>query len=161
MTKKTAQILKNSFVRYSGETPFHYGVILNKTLIISECYNSFLTSTFPNVETLFLDKCEKNFVYYNVNTHYFPNVKTIYCNSHPCEGQVLQRHHYMYSKQSDNSSNEISIYLTEMWMELYKKRWFSSADYIQGITTDKMYDIMNTYEVEDLIYEKEPVYTIE
>jgi hypothetical protein len=161
MNKYAAHIAKNALTRYSGGTPFHYGVILNKTLIISECYNSFLTSTFPSVETLFLDKCEKNFIYYNVNTHYFPNVKTIYCNSHPCEPQVLQRHHYMYSKQSDNDENEISIYLTKMWIEFYKKRWFSSADYIQSITTEKMYDIMNTYEVEELIYEKEPVYTRE
>src|SRR3989304_7934271 len=39
--------------------------------------------TFPNVENLWLSRCDKNFVYYWGNLRVFPSVKRIYLSAHP------------------------------------------------------------------------------
>lgn len=145
---KAAKITRNALTTYSGRGKYNPKDLNHNVVLLSQCANSFLAVQFPHAETLFVDECEKNFVYYNINTRYFPNVKTIYCNSHPCESMVLKRHHDMYIQE--NNPDEITIYLTEQWMDMYKQKWFRNEEYIKGITKVEMYKIMGSYEVEEL-----------
>ena len=72
----TGKIIKNQRVEINGcgdIHPYLNGPIFNGT------------------RTLFLNRCDKNFVYYWLNERRFPNIKTIYLSSHPCEPVVLRR----------------------------------------------------------------------
>lgn len=46
---------------------------------------------FSRAHAVQLDGCDKNFVYYWLNTYTFPVAKEIILNSHPCEMDVLCR----------------------------------------------------------------------
>lgn len=73
-------------------------------------------------ETLIVDRCNKNFVYYWLGNQFrkteetFPKVKNIYLGSHPCEPGTLQR--------LDRLPNTVT-HLREDWYLHYKKRWLN------------------------------------
>lgn len=41
--------------------------------------------------TVFVRKCDKNYVFYNIDTNRLPNLETLYLDSHPCEFSVISR----------------------------------------------------------------------
>lgn len=66
-------------------------------------------TTFSNVHTIFATDCNKNFVYYWLNRRCFPNLRTLYLMSHPCEPHVLNQKY-------------VTVVLGDTW-EGYKKTW--------------------------------------
>ena len=139
---KIAVISKNSISQSPLKiNPAKLDIIRNKNILLSECWNSFMCATFPNAETLFIDKCEKNFVFYNFNTLYFPNVKHVYINCHPCESRVLHRHLEVGT----------TIHLVDFWMDIYKKRWsLEKYEHIKNIDKDTFNSLIASYELEEL-----------
>ena len=115
----------------------------NKVVCLEGGNNSHLKAIFPRCETLFIDDCEKNYVYYNLDTHHFPNVKKIYINSHPCEYSVLHRHFLV--------NGEIEIFLSEKWYYYYKERWFAEGSYIKPIKSEDMEKELKKYTDEKLL----------
>ena len=45
-----------------------------------------LTSVYPDIEKLVLNRCDKNFIYHKIRRKYFPNVQEMWLFSHPCGG---------------------------------------------------------------------------
>lgn len=70
---------------------------------------------FPDAKTVTMRGCDKNFVFYWLQEHVFPNMQTIYLNSHPCEPVVLARF------------PNAMFYLSTRY-ETYKNRWASKRD---------------------------------
>lgn len=101
--------------------------ITNKTVILSSYGDIHPFKPIPVFlcETLVLHLCDKNFLAYWLNKSVFPNVKTIYIGSHPCEYYVLTR-------------DLGNIHLHEKY-ERYKSRWWSNLDNVKLISA-KDYD---------------------
>jgi hypothetical protein len=83
---------------------------------------------FINAETLFVLECDKNFVYYWINTHAFPNVKNVYLCAHPCDSRVLKRKfnihlspkYKSYAKWIDENQKNVKFIEFEDVKELLK-----------------------------------------
>jgi hypothetical protein len=67
---------------------------------------------FPDVETVIMQRCDKNFVYYWANKAPFPNMKKLYMLSHPCDPGMF--HHWDHMG--------VDVFLTERFKH-YKERW--------------------------------------
>jgi hypothetical protein len=46
---------------------------------------------FPETKFLYVKKCDKNFTYFHVKKGTFPNLQTLFLETHPCEPTVLHR----------------------------------------------------------------------
>nr|URM61970.1 hypothetical protein [Mimivirus sp.] len=69
--------------------PWNYlprGQIHNR-IVAFEGYYHESVSHYPifNAETVFVDACDKNFVYFWIGKYMFPKIKNLYLASHPCE----------------------------------------------------------------------------
>jgi hypothetical protein len=87
-------------------------------------------------KNLFLDHCDKNFIYYWLNRRTFPNVQNVYLGSHPCKPNVLRR-------------DFAQIHLHEAYRN-YKKKWAHENNNIQIITEEKYDEMIQYYENEEL-----------
>ena len=88
-------------------------IVYNKPYVsISGCgdIHPSLYPIFPNTTTVSINNCNKNFVYYWLDRKTFPNVNTIYLNSHPCSTSVLSRF------------KNTTIYLSRRFSS-YKLKW--------------------------------------
>jgi len=93
---------------------------------------------FKGTETLFMNSCDKNFVYYWLNNQTFPNVKTIYLSSHPCEYPVMRRF------------PQSQIYLND-WYQRYKTRWADDLTNVNVMKGDEINGKLLEMSAEDLI----------
>lgn len=91
--------------------------VMNNTVEISGMgdIHPFKNGPIFDSETVYLTSCDKNFIYYWMNTRNFPKVKTLYLFSHPCEPDVMHRF------------PDTQIYLGESYLT-YKKRWVNDLD---------------------------------
>lgn len=113
----------------------------NNVMIINDGYNIHLPERkkLSSIKStvLFLNNCEKNFVYRCSYGNIFPHVNTIYLNSHPCEPS------FFYSFQKN--SPKITIYIHENF-SLYKyKSWAPSGLDMFTIKSKDYNDILNKY----------------
>lgn len=84
-------------------------------------------------ETLVLDQCDKNFVYYWLDSGVFPNVRNIFLLSHPCEPNVFSR---WYNIQKYYPSKTIPNIFLAHYYERYKNRWADDMDNVHIINDD-------------------------
>lgn len=116
-------------------------ICIDTHVMLQDGCNTHIYDKFPDVETLILNNCEKNFVYFNLNSTNFPNLKTIISNSHPCDWDVMHRL---------QTHDDYKVYLIDKYYERYYERWWdNSHPYIIPITP---------YEYEKMIsidYQKE------
>jgi hypothetical protein len=73
-------------------------------------------------DVVFVEKCNRNFVYHWVNLMTFPNAKKLYLASDPCQADVLMR-------QFDH------IYLHEKYAK-YKEAWVKNGDWVTIISEE-------------------------
>lgn len=73
---------------------------------------------FPAAKEVWLDHCDKNFVYYWLYPSNFPQVERIYLNSHPCEYRVMHRF-----------SSDVQIFLSSHYSS-YKTRWADDLPHV-------------------------------
>lgn len=68
-------------------------IIKNKIISIKNFANEHPTENGPvfKSELVFIDKCDKNFIYYWLNKKTFPNAQCIYLACHPCDDVVFKR----------------------------------------------------------------------
>jgi len=69
-------------------------IIVNKAVFISGCGDIHPYKNgpiFKDTETVFINRCNKNFTYYWLDKYTFPNINTIYLACHPCDDSVLNR----------------------------------------------------------------------
>lgn len=103
-------------------------VIHNKTIVLQDLgdIHPFKPGVVCKCDTLIVDRCDKNFVYYWLTNPFrdlnstFPDVKTIYLGSHPCEPSTLQSLHL---------SPTTITYLHEHYAT-YHRRWLGNRDFI-------------------------------
>lgn len=89
-------------------------------VIIEECgdFHPFKDGpVFKGTHIACFDWCDKNFIYYWMKPEVFPDLKTIYLNSHPCESKVFYRF------------KDATIYLDTRYQR-YKDRW---ADHRESV----------------------------
>ena len=73
-------------------TPLSKGKILCKNVRLTNFGDIYpFVTVFPDAENVFIDSCNKNFVYYWADKSTFPNAKNLYLKSHPCESIVFRR----------------------------------------------------------------------
>ena len=119
-----------------------YGkTIKNKTIVLDQFGDIHPCSNGPifTATDLFMLNCNKNFVYYWMNSYTFPNISTIYLASHPCEIQVFYR---QFNK----------IYLHENYCS-YKNRWAANLDNVHIITDQDLKLELLKYDGEEIIFE--------
>lgn len=100
-------------------------VVKSKRVIICDCGDIHPFSAGPvfEAEHVRVESCDKNWVYYWLRPHTFPNVKHIELNSHPCERVVL-------SIWGEMRSNGVTLQLDTRFAS-YKERWAGGYDNIQ------------------------------
>jgi hypothetical protein len=97
-------------------------VILNNNVVLTG-YGDVHPDRFGPVfmcKKLWMFHCNKNFVYYWLDRSTFPNLQTVYLNSHPCEESVLHR-------------GFPKMYLHERF-ESYKRRWAADRSDVELIS---------------------------
>jgi len=94
---------------------------------------------FINAETIFLSRCDKNFVFYWLNKNIFPKVKNIYLFSHPCDPEVFYRF------------EDVIIYLEDYFWNIYKNLWAYDVPSIISIKEDELFNILKSYNQELII----------
>jgi len=72
---------------------------------------------FKRAHTLYINRCDKNFVYYWIEEKVFPSAKVIYLNSHPCDPRVFHRF------------KSATIFLNKRYQH-YKERWAPNRENI-------------------------------
>ena len=82
-------------------------------------------------DTLIVDQCNKNFVYYWIHSYYFINVKNIFLFSHPAEPAFFRRW--------EGKSN---IFLSENNL-IYKNRWAAKMDNVTVIDNNIKQQILD------------------
>jgi hypothetical protein len=105
-------------------------VLHNKTIVLQDLgdIHTFTPGVVCKCDTLIVDRCDKNLVYYWLTNPFrelkstFPDLKTIYLGSHPCEPTTLQRLHL---------SSTTTTYLREDWYSIYNRRWLGN-DFISN-----------------------------
>lgn len=94
---------------FTGWKSFISTKVLTRYLVIENMGDiHFFSGVEVNSEEIILSNCDKNFIAYWLTRNTFPNAKTIYLDSHPCEPYVLQRN--------------FNIYLSDRYSE-YRDRW--------------------------------------
>lgn len=86
-------------------------------------------------ETVFVENCDKNFVFNWMNKHYFPQLRTLFLASHPCEPMVLNQ--------------DYNIYLLDRFRR-YGERWGNPHHPIATITKDEFNSLLSNYQPEEL-----------
>lgn len=141
---KLVEISKNSLFRNAHMKKLKN--VKNKTILLTKCNHSLLSVRFPYAETLFINHCDQHFTFFNLDTYYFPNLKHIYLNCHPFRSEVLLRHH--------KENKDVSIYMSNYWKDYYHHKWeLYKYDFIRGISDEKICNLINMYDKEDLQYE--------
>jgi hypothetical protein len=84
---KALKINSSLFYQLNGKTIKHKVVVLEG---IGDIYPLAFKHDFQ-AEVVFVNNCDKNFVYYYANKGSFPNMKTLYLMSHPCEPYTLRQ----------------------------------------------------------------------
>lgn len=93
-------------------------------------------------ETVYIEWCDKNFIYYWIDETTFPHAKELYLMAHPCEPETLWREFN-------------HIYLTERFFQ-YKQRWAPEQDNVTMMEENAIKDLVASYEEEDIILEDIP-----
>jgi hypothetical protein len=128
--------------------------IKNNNIILAQYgdIHPFQNGPILECETLFLYKCDKNFLAYWLNRRTFPKANKVYINSHPCQS------HTLITLDPDGNENEwkyISkfneIYLHEHFYNHYKNKWWSDIDSIKNITDSDFEKKMASYDNEQII----------
>ena len=92
---------------------------------------------FPNCKVLFVDRCEKNFVYFYIRKRTFPNLEEVFLACSPCEPQIF----YEGFKK---------IHLTKNY-ERYKERWAKNNDTVDVISEEQFKEELAKYKEEEAI----------
>lgn len=116
---------------------------LNRVIVLEDGFDDVLGDMFPHAHTVIFDKCDKNFVYYNLTRDRFPRLDNAILNSHPCEPCVLRR---FYEKP------HLVYQLTPHYYDLFEKR-YERVDNIQKIEKDEYYDLLKSFEYEEACFE--------
>ncbi|AFX92945.1 hypothetical protein CE11_00919 [Megavirus courdo11] len=121
--------------------PWNYlprGQIHNR-IVAFEGYRHESVSHYPifNAETVFVDACDKNFVYFWIGKYMFPKIKNLYLASHPCEPCFFTRDFDKVYLLNDYST--------------YKNRWAKNLDHVQLIDSDTYRSLRDKLEPECII----------
>ena len=128
-------------------TPMKWEELKNKTIKNESVMLSRFGDIHPfshgpifHCETLILNICDKNFLCYWFNKRTFPNLKTTYIASHPCDFYVLDR------------SDMGLIFLTEDYKH-YKHRWWPNNDNVQLITSTTYEELLSQLENTSILFD--------
>lgn len=88
-------------------------------------------------KTLFLDKCDKNFVCFWLEKNIFPNTENIYIGSHPCEPYTLNR---------DDMGN---MFLHNNYQR-FKHMWWPNCDNVKMISDQDYQKLLDSYEDDEI-----------
>jgi hypothetical protein len=133
----------NNFNQLFIYAPKYYKVFSNEAICFNNGYDVSIDARFPNAHSVFFIKCDKNFVYNNLTTIKFPNLKNVYYDSHPSENTILYRHiNYYHMINSDKQYNCI-FHLTEDNYKIFNTK---SNDHIAFVKQIKYEDIQKKLE---------------
>jgi hypothetical protein len=96
-------------------------------------------------ETIMLDQCDKNFVYYWLDSSVFTNVKNIFLLSHPCESNFFLRWYYI---QNYYPTRTIPNIFLAHYYERYKNRWARGMENVIILDEDNIKNL--TTKIRDL-----------
>jgi hypothetical protein len=118
--------------------------IMNKKIVIRKCVDIHPYKdgpVFNCAETIFMDECDKNFVYYWLNEKTFPAIEKVYLLSHPCDPQVFRRF---------SQSPKTIIYLSDDFGQ-YKERWAKKQDNIIVLSHVTIKQYLQKHDVQAII----------
>lgn len=93
---------------------------------------------------VFVDDCDKNFVYYWINKNTFPKLEELHLMSHPCEPEVLQTKDY-------------TTYLSDYFIN-HKYRWAANNNKVIVLKHQHMEADMYSHDPEEIdFYNKDDI----
>ena len=112
-------------------------VCTNEAVIFKHGVDCHILDKFPYTKTLFFHNCEKNFVYYNLNTKKFPNLEKMYCLAQPSDFSVLHR----FAAKPDYTGYLISPY----YRQYLNKWWYPTTRHIKEITEENYINTLESF----------------
>jgi F-box domain. len=154
--KTIAIINKDDYLKIKGKN------ILNRNVVIRDWHFTspiFHNEVFSKTKTLFLIDCDKNFVFYSLNTHIFPMLKRLYLGSHPCEYSVflsfpIKKEKEVKLGEKKEEKDGIEFYLVENHYNHYKDKFNLEEFGVQSIKREKIEELIKQYESVNLISEE-------
>ena len=120
-------------------------ICTDKNVMFIGGYNSHIIDKFPNTKTLILNNCEKNFVYYNLNSRIFPNLEKVYSDSHPCDPDVLHRF---------ANNPKYQAFLVNNYYIKYNNRWWDkNHPYIVPISDEYFNAYISSHDLMEPTFE--------
>ncbi|AGC02275.1 hypothetical protein H012_gp176 [Acanthamoeba polyphaga moumouvirus] len=92
-----------------------------------------------SAKTLYVTKCDKNFIYYWIHKNKFPNLEILYMDSHPCDPSFF-------------CIDVSKIYLSDNYKH-YNDRWGKYNNNIEIIKRDDFNNIIEQLEKEEIKFE--------
>lgn len=112
-------------------------ICTDEAVIFKHGVDSHIIDLFPYTKTLFFHNCEKNFVFYNLNSKKFPNLEKLYCLAHPCDFAVMHRF---------ANKPEYTGYLTTPFYRRYLNRWwYPTTRHVKELTDENYKDILESF----------------
>lgn len=112
-------------------------VCRDESVIFKDGVDTHIIDVFPYTKTLFFHNCDKNFVYYNINTKKFPNLQNFYCISHPCDFSVMHR----FANKPDYNG-----YLTSLYYHKYLNIWWHpTTRHVKELTDENYAHILESF----------------
>lgn len=130
---KICKIVGSSSLRNLARKQVHNDIALIKNVGFEN--HKFINHPEFLSKHIFVEGCDKNYVYYYVNHTNFPNLEELYLMSHPCEPNTLWR---FYNKK---------VYLSDFYKN-YKKRWAPENENLIILSHDEMLNMLNSYKEE-------------
>ncbi|MBA3756248.1 MAG: hypothetical protein H0X02_08520 [Nitrosomonas sp.] len=100
--------------------------------------------------TVVLDNCDKNFVFYWLNSRTFPYMNTLVLNSHPCEPSIVRwiaRRSHMRTLVHENRYSYINRWCRDVKTEASQIQPISDAEYRKLLT--KLLENQHLYHTKD------------
>lgn len=117
-------------------------VCTDENIIFYNGHDKFLGDIFPEAKILFLNYCEKNFIYNNMSRKIFPKVEKVFSNSHPCSHGVMHRF--------ANNPAYVGYLTPEFYQHFLHKRWWEKdTDYIREISYENYTEYISNFDLVD------------
>jgi hypothetical protein len=138
--RNSKHLLGNPLASFDNSTIFkenEHKTCLNKNIRISSQKHMFTNIFFPDAETLFMDDCNKEFVFYNFRKHIFPRIETLFINCNPGKFDTLHRF---------ADKEEYNVFITsDLYKKFSGKWWDKNIDYIKEISHDNYSEVLNSF----------------
>ena len=114
-------------------------VCLDKSVLFKDISDCSTWDTFPYTTTVIINNCDKNFIYYNLNTNTFPSLERLVTNSNPCDFGVMHRF--------ATKDNYVGYIHSVQYYKYLGSWWYKTTRHVKEITDEDYNDFLNDFTI--------------